>query len=963
MTATSPVSPTIPVSPASDSGASGADDASPKGAPPKITSPRTNPFAQNPWHKPPEVKAPEPKAVGHSEGGSGLPKLPNATENASLPYNRPVEQSLRENYPPLRTPREYAHDKASEYLHSKGITENPDNVYYIQRNGPADTPKRGPSMTDIMMRNEQDLHGDGGSVSWQSDGDGFAVYAKGSYYDKDGKPLQGPAGQYEAVYDETGHLIQPKKVNVSVDEYKQFVWNADIYTHYNKELNNYLDKNTEALTTQARGVYLYSANKQVNERSISQEGYRLAMRAAGVPETTRWDTLQPDDLKQSHGPDSQVEVRPLGLGEGATSNNAQVITDKKTGHTLLYLPGNSSPLHEFQSGQQMQQWIVDQVRDPSQRQHFLDYFSIDARKEIAGGSPAVDLDTFLAGVAETPPKYSSEGLVRNTDPIQRDIFQESTDQLKQRLQRDLADTVTSDRAWTLERTGEILSTVGLFGAIAAPFVPESWVFMAGVGLTQVGVGAAQIADHGATQEGDSGAKNIVFGFFNAVAGKFPEGEGLHAPTDNLEPPVIHTPEENPSIATAPEDPVPSNSPANLPTPEKVDENQLILHDDGVYYGRDGGQYIKIDGKFYQARDVKNSNSPPYWELVDSQNPNAFYGGTPVRRNPDGTWEVMERPGLRGGAPWVRPLDQQRPSTADIEMSEEEIAIYKHGTQLRSSLRPGDPQWLAYLQTPEGRRFLELEKRANNWKEMAAGYRPPPRNQVPLEPLDPNASDKTIIDSVSRNSNITIIGERHSESAARKFFVDNAEHLHDKGYRVHFIEGYDSTYQPSIDKYLRTGIMDDRLRVKIDSDDAHWARESSGSFDPRYSDMKMFEKAREYGIRIVGNEPPVRVGGPDESFNYYAMLKVEETMRQYPAGTKVTIQAGGAHMTGAGYGGGSRMFGLQQMLPGNPRSVLYVSFVGPTSGPRLVSTNASYEPPGSRLIFHPDITVRVPRSRQ
>ncbi|PRW94036.1 hypothetical protein C7A07_27650, partial [Pseudomonas fragi] len=52
---------------------------------------------------------------------------------------------------------------------------------------------------------------------------------------------------------------------------------------------------------------------------------------------------------------------------GMKSTDLLCVTDKKTQLTLLYVPGNSSPLHRFDNPQQMGEWLAKQAADPIKR--------------------------------------------------------------------------------------------------------------------------------------------------------------------------------------------------------------------------------------------------------------------------------------------------------------------------------------------------------------------------------------------------------------------------------------------------------------------------------------------------------------------------------------------------------------------------------------------------------------------
>jgi hypothetical protein len=58
------------------------------------------------------------------------------------------------------------------------------------------------------------------------------------------------------------------------------------------------------------------------------------------------------------------------------------IVNKTDGHTLLYLNGNSSPIHEFTNTQLMFLWFIKQCRNETKRNNLLAHFSFTESEDV-----------------------------------------------------------------------------------------------------------------------------------------------------------------------------------------------------------------------------------------------------------------------------------------------------------------------------------------------------------------------------------------------------------------------------------------------------------------------------------------------------------------------------------------------------------------------------------------------------
>ncbi|MBU5236587.1 dermonecrotic toxin domain-containing protein, partial [Vibrio cholerae] len=93
----------------------------------------------------------------------------------------------------------------------------------------------------------------------------------------------------------------------------------------------------------------------------------LAQRALGPVAQKDWSELTVEDFAKSAVKDPDLDIGLLSIN-GLQSTDLMCVTDRKTQLTLLYIPGNSSPIHRFDNPAQMKTWLAKQAADPVKRE-------------------------------------------------------------------------------------------------------------------------------------------------------------------------------------------------------------------------------------------------------------------------------------------------------------------------------------------------------------------------------------------------------------------------------------------------------------------------------------------------------------------------------------------------------------------------------------------------------------------
>ncbi|KAB0495911.1 dermonecrotic toxin domain-containing protein [Pseudomonas vancouverensis] len=397
---------------------------------------------------------------------------------------------------------------------------------------------------------------------------------------------------YEGIYRRTvpqvyGPLTQ---IRLRPADFKQWVWTLDLRDLYQA----YLDQAWPAddamtatraypLRTSVKAAFVMSAWLQRKENTLTQKGLELALRAAGLPAGQTWQDLT---LKQL-----QVPTRvPTSIKAGRLVLYRYTATDiwtfREVGVTriLLYIPGNSSPLHEFADATQLQHWVVAQQAAQATTQALVDHFDEDDRTD---GTFHAGVFTALEGMAIFPQKHrltKSAGLFNDDgywDPAQYvgfeqavstvDPFAQLVTTMKRAAQasaqsiRDDAQVNRDDLSAWVE---PLVQWINSFGPLAL-FVPGSEGLLALAGLIDAGYGLDQAVNAQTAGQRSEGVTRTVFGLLNALplaAGAMLEGETVRV-VEREKTPVEPLPE--PVAGPAP------TLPETFPLPEETNRLQLL----------------------------------------------------------------------------------------------------------------------------------------------------------------------------------------------------------------------------------------------------------------------------------------------------------------------------------------------------------------------------------------------------
>ncbi|CAG8867968.1 hypothetical protein PS627_02729 [Pseudomonas fluorescens] len=369
-----------------------------------------------------------------------------------------------------------------------------------------------------------------------------------------------------ARYDAGTHIA------LRAETLQSFIWGLHFHNLYKAELDLYWQQHATDYQNAVKINFIAACNKQVREGSLPDHARQLAWQVAGLLPPARGEASG-----AAANPYPSVEVRMLNV-YGYTATALPCIKDNHSGLTLLYIPGNSSPLHSFDSESAMKSWFARQCQDPARRQALRDCFS---PADWPDGLDFSGLETALTGLGLYPrphrPAANQSGFaisgtwhpqeMVNYRPdhysprIDGDLFRVLTERQRKRSQADADSLITSNHQVDKARWRSYLGLATTLLLPVSLVIPELALLVLTGGIAQFGLGLDQAINGKTLRDKAQGVEGQVYGLLNALpllAGTLRSGSALFiyrrpgwVPIGRLTRLLSETPREEPPIPLEP----------------------------------------------------------------------------------------------------------------------------------------------------------------------------------------------------------------------------------------------------------------------------------------------------------------------------------------------------------------------------------------------------------------------------
>ncbi len=271
---------------------------------------------------------------------------------------------------------------------------------------------------------------------------------------------------------------------------------------------------------------------------------------------------------------------------------------------------------------------------------------------------------------------------------------------------------------------------------------------------------------------------------------------------------------------------------------------------------DGNHYIEFSGQTWQ---VQYSAYLKSWQIIDPQNPFAFFGKHPVRLNEQGTWQLADRQILRGGAPDnpppYKPLQEDTTTQVPLDNYQLPAKMRLHLDVILNK-EPYDPIGLGLHDYFEVH-FSELRqtfanRREQLYKDANAFFlsQPPLPPKPVLPPLQRPATLETLFGHVFTHSNGLVLGEAPQSIASKRLLILNMPLLVEQRVEVLYVEHVLlDKHLPKLNRYRHLGKKSrtGSHEIKHYLDEVNHAALNNGSTEFDY--YHLIKTAHRYGIEV------------------------------------------------------------------------------------------------------------------
>ncbi|CAN2972452.1 MULTISPECIES: dermonecrotic toxin domain-containing protein [Pseudomonas] len=351
-----------------------------------------------------------------------------------------------------------------------------------------------------------------------------------------------PAGQSEK-----GGYGKHNQIDLKPSQVMHESWKTDFQTQMTQKFDAFWSAHTDDYQTVIKGEFVSQAREQLKsaeagssaeralqapEHQFTRGDYSLVMAAANNIPLDENTPLSLEQLKAKAPVNSTPQVHALDI-HGFKSSDILRFSNDDAGRQVLYIPGAKPAFLRFDSLDKLNQWVIDQTKDPKKSQSLLAHFSLADRQNrkpsvfiqlasgaVPGGGFTGIGDTqdgldalfkkMAAGDLKTPVNKSSQS------KIEGDVFSTLATAAKQRMTSDTDVVVKSNSEVTRDTwLNDITVAAGLLAKLAPIAAPVTGAAVI-AGLTELGLGFEQSASGDTEAERDNGASRALDGVLNTL---------------------------------------------------------------------------------------------------------------------------------------------------------------------------------------------------------------------------------------------------------------------------------------------------------------------------------------------------------------------------------------------------------------------------------------------------------------
>lgn len=371
-------------------------------------------------------------------------------------------------------------------------------------------------------------------------------------------------------------------------------WKTDFQSVMTQKIDDFWNTHGTDYQTAIKGEFAYQARKhlktvgarpaaeqtlQAPEHRFTREDYRLVMGAVSNLPLDENAPLSVEQLKSQAPVKGVVQAHAFNI-KGFLSNDIVRFSAADGGRQVLYIPGSEPAFLRFDSLEKLDQWVIDQSKDPKKRESLMKHFPLIARQDHEPGTIEKLAGIFMPIVSFTNVVRKTEGLDSTfgklasgelKDPtfdgdgsnIEGDVFCAIATATKARMTSDADVMIKSNSEVTRDTwLNDITVAAGLLAKLAPIAAPVAAAAVA-TGLAELALGVEKQASGDTLAERNDGASKAFDGLLNTLFSVGASG--------SVEDPFV-PPEESP-ITPTPNEPPRVESPQTVPAPNRLQPSQ------------------------------------------------------------------------------------------------------------------------------------------------------------------------------------------------------------------------------------------------------------------------------------------------------------------------------------------------------------------------------------------------------
>ncbi|NIF21790.1 membrane-targeted effector domain-containing toxin [Candidatus Pantoea multigeneris] len=619
--------------------------------------------------------------------------------------------------------------------------------------------------------------------------------------------------------------------SLTADQLTALVREADIGTHYTRQIRHLLADSAEGKHIQDRFQRLTLAQMRVEALTASINGDFLPASAKGV----NWVQAvldHPDPTTRSTINRHQVQVHALKIGEHLVPG-AFTFSDTDPAHpqhVVVYLPGAPDG-RLFRESTHAANLFRQMLRQPAMKMYFYQRVGIRGKQTLETAFP-------FRGPAK---------INLHRELISSDFIQTHWQQVVTQALEDVAKVATTTQQADKASTQHLLKvTSSALFSLVVPFMPAA----VAIPVTLIRVGIHTSLGIKSWHAGNK--EQAAWDFIDALAA-LTDGvaAGQHGRWQQRRRKAFGDP---------------ALRPYRIPA---LDKRGLHLLEQHVWQSAGGEQFIKLDGHFYKSA-LRNGRREIYATFNREDT-------IPVLLR-HGEWQPGRRGRLVGGGP-----AQSLPRLSETEA----VALNnRFGVPVESRAafqqQIERPHFFNSAYSGSSSRELFFKRQQLLLASAEAALSQPQRPARPAVPDFQANRPKSFIKSVYRQGQGLVLGERHDAIASKRFLLENFATMKKAGVKTFYMEHLQTDlHQADLDAFMRTGHMPKGLKRFLRSlDKGHHT-------DPgkKYTFEKVVIRARQHGLRIVPadvatgyylNGLQTDLPAPRQKmFNYYASSQINQ----------------------------------------------------------------------------------------